>query len=59
MNIKLDRHEVCKVLLALTAVSQEETSKEFPAIHEKIKQQLMEWDEKRTKQKEYAFPLDT
>lgn len=48
MNIKLDRHEVCKVLLALTAVSQEEgTSEEFQAIHEKIRSQLIEWDEKK------------
>lgn len=53
MNIKLDRHEVCKVLLALSAVSQEEgTSKEFPAIHEKIKSQLVEWDKKRAEQNE-------
>ena len=51
MNIKLDRHEVCKVLLALSVVSQEKgTSKEFLAIHEKLKSQLVEMDKKRTEQ---------
>lgn len=55
MNIKLDRHEVCKVLLALTAVSQEEgTSKAFSEIHDKIKSQLIEWDKKRAEQNEGA-----
>lgn len=45
MNIKLDRYEVCKVLLALTAVESASNNAEYSAIHDKLKKQLEEWDE--------------
>ena len=46
VTIKLDRREVCKVLLALTAAGQTEDNVEFFAIHGKVKEQLDAWDEK-------------
>ncbi len=51
MNIKLDRHEVCKTLLALTAVGFESNNTEFLTIHDKIMKQLKEWDEKHAEAK--------
>lgn len=47
VTIKLDRREVCKVLLALTAAGQAGDNAEFFEIHEKVKAQLDDWDEKR------------
>ena len=47
MTIKLDRREVHKVLLALTAAGQAGDNAEFFEIHEKVKAQLDDWDEKR------------
>ena len=46
MTIKLDRREVCKVLLALTAAGQAGDNAEFVKIHEKVKSQLDDWDTK-------------
>lgn len=47
MNIKLDRRDVCKVLLALTAVSfSEGASPEYKRVHDEIKEQLREYDNK-------------
>lgn len=47
VTIKLDRREVCKVLSALTAAGQVSDNAEFFEIHEKVKAQLDDWDEKR------------
>lgn len=49
MTLKLDRREVCKVLSALTAAGNASDNTEFYSIHEKLKKQLDEWDEKHTK----------
>lgn len=49
MTLKIDRCEVCKVLSALTATGNASDNAEFYHIHEKIKNQLDEWDEKHTK----------
>lgn len=46
MKVELDRSEVCKVLLALTASGQASNNAVFFAIHDKLKKQLAEWDEK-------------
>lgn len=48
MKVELDRHEVCKMLLALTAAGQASNNAEFFTIHDKLKKQLAEWDEKHT-----------
>ena len=49
MTLKLDRRETCKVLSALTAAGNASDNTEFYHIHEKLKKQLEEWDEKHTK----------
>lgn len=45
MNIKLDRYDVCKVLLALTAVSfSEGASPEYKRVHDEVMAQLRKYD---------------
>lgn len=43
MKLTLDRHDVCKLLIATTACSSE--GEYWKVLHDKIKQQLDEWDD--------------
>ena len=42
--LKLQRREVCDVLLALTLVSQESEAEKWRTLHDKIKEQLNAFD---------------
>lgn len=44
MKLTLDRHDVCKLLIATTACSPE--GEYWEVLHDKIKAQLVEWDAK-------------
>lgn len=50
MTVKMDRRDLCKVLIAIDAVIQDENaSKEYKRIHDELREQLLEWDEKHSK----------
>ena len=50
MTIKIERRELCKLLIAIDIVMQDESiSPEYKIIHEKLREQLLEWDEKHLK----------
>lgn len=58
MIIKLDRSDVCKVLLALTVVSYTKgTSPEYKRVHDDIMEQLRKYDVEKIK-KEMQTQLD-
>lgn len=52
MNLKLSRHDVCDLLLALTAVKESSNANHWSELHDKIKIMLADFDEELDKEEE-------
>lgn len=52
MSLKLSRHDVCDLLLALTAVKESSNANHWSELHDKIKIMLADFDEELDKEEE-------
>ena len=52
MTLKLSRHEVCDLLIALAAVKDASNAKRWEELHDRIRSMLADFDKELDKEKE-------